>query len=465
MRERSRAPSLRRGLFIWLIAPVGALALVSALAAWVTAYRFANQVYDRSISDMAVALSQLVRVEDDFVVVDLPLQAQMMLDSDQRDRIYYKVATIDGVFVAGHRGLPATLRAIVPGADPFCFDGALQGEPLRTAVFAPADGRFYVEIAETVNKRDVLALEIIASMLLPLIALVALGALGVWLGVARGLRPLTALAGDISGRSAEDLRPVDEARAPLEARPLTRALNGLFVRLGDALSTQRRFVADAAHQLRTPLTGLKTQAELALRSNDLATVRESLAGIVAATDRTSHLVNQLLALARTEPEGQVRLRRQSVDLARLMRDVTADWIPRALERGVDLGFEGRDTQSIPGDPTLLRELAGNLIDNAIAHSPPGAEVTVAIQQTPAGLELSVTDNGPGVPEAERERVFERFHRVLGSTVAGSGLGLAIVRQIAHGHGATASLEPGPGQLGTRVKVVFPPGTPAPQPAA
>jgi len=463
MREAARPPSLRRGLFVWLIAPVGTLALVSVMAAWVTAYRFANQVYDRSISDTAVALSQLVRIENDFVVVDLPLQAQMMLDSDQRDRIYYKVATTDGVFVAGHRGLPAAPRSIVPGADPFCFDGALQGEPVRTAVFAPGGGRYYVEIAETVNKRDTLALEIIASMLLPLIALVALGAIGVWLGVARGLRPLTALAGDISRRSAEDLRPVDEAPAPLEARPLTRALNGLLERLNQALATQRRFVADAAHQLRTPLTGLKTQAELALRSDDPATVRASLRKIVTGTDRTSHLVNQLLALARAEPEGQMRMRRHAIDLTRLMRDVTADWIPRALGRGIDLGFEGGGTLSISGDPTLLRELAGNLIDNAIAHSPPGAEVTVAVRRHGSDVELSVTDNGPGVPGAERERVFERFHRVLGSTVEGSGLGLAIVRQIAHGHGGSACLEPGPGEVGTRVTVAFPlaPATPPP----
>lgn len=450
-----RAASLRRGLFGWLIVPVLALALVSALAAYVTAYRFANQVYDRWISDTAVALSELVRVTDGRVSVDLPPEAQHMLDSDQRDRIYFKISTAEGLFVAGHRGLPDPPVTVTPGADPFCFDTAMQGEPLRSAVYMPRGGKVRVEIAETVNKRDTLALEIIASMLLPLLGVIVLAAFGIWIGVARGLRPLTALATEIGGRSGQDLRPVDESLTPVEVQPLVHSLNALLERLGVALATQRRFVADAAHQLRTPLTGLKTQAELALRSADPAAARESLQRIVTSTDRTSRLVTQLLSLARAEPEGQTTLRRDRLDLTRLMRAVTADWIPRALETSIDLGFSGDSPAWIQGDATLLREMAGNLIENALRYCPRGSEITVAVGTGPRAVELTVTDNGPGIPVAERERVFERFHRVLGSDAAGSGLGLAIVRQIAERHGATVDLVAGAGGIGTQVRAVFP----------
>jgi two-component system sensor histidine kinase TctE len=448
-------------LFAWLVAPVAALALVSALAAYFTAYRFANQVYDHWISDTAVALSHLVRVADGQVSVDLPPQAQQMLDSDQRDRIYFKVNTIEGAFVAGHHGLAGAPRPVTPGAEPYCFDAALQGEPVRSAVYVPPEGAFSVEIAETVNKRDTLAIEIIASMLLPLMAVIALAALGIWIGVGRGLRPLTALAAEIGGRSGQDLRPVDESMTPVEVQPLVHSLNGLLARLDVALATQRRFVADAAHQLRTPLTGLKTQAELALRSRDPGAVRESLRQIMESTDRTARLVNQLLSLARAEPEGQTTFRRDRLDLTRLMRDVTADWIPRALENGIDLGFAGEAPAWIEGDATLLREMAGNVIENALRYCPRGSTVTVATTRSPKAAELTVTDDGPGIPSAERERVFERFHRVLGSSADGSGLGLAIVKQIAEGHGATAELAAGPGGLGTEVRIAFPAAPAAP----
>lgn len=450
-----RTPSLRRRLFAWLIGPAAALVLLSALAAYATAYRFANQVYDRWISDTAVALSQLVATSGGRVTIDLPTAAQQMLDSDQRDRIYYKVAELDGTFVGGHRGLPPPPRTPEPGAEAFCFDGTLQGDSVRVATYRPVGATYLVQVAETINKRDTLALEIIASMLLPLVALVAIAAIGLWLGVRRGLEPLTALAREIGGRSAQDLSPVDATLAPLETQPLVGALNDLLARLGRVLAAQRRFVADAAHQLRTPLTGLKTQAELGLRSTDPTAVRTSLQQIVAGTDRTAHLVNQLLSLARAEPEGQVTIRRERLDLTRLARDTTADWIPRALEHGIDLGFEGTAPLWINGDATLLRELTGNLIDNAIAYCPSGTEVTVAVRQDGAHGLLTVTDSGPGVPEADRERVFERFHRVLGAGAEGSGLGLAIVRQIANRHGAEAVLDAGPGGRGTCVRVPFP----------
>lgn len=449
----TEAGSLRRRLFTWLIGPMVALALISTLAAYGTAFRFANQVYDRWISDTAVALSRLVRRDGEQVTVDLPAAALTMLASDQRDRIYYKISTAGGAFIAGHRGLPSLPGTTRTGTEPFCHDGIFNSEPVRVASFRMTDGT-QVQVAETTRKRDTLALEIVAGMLLPLAAAIALATWGLWTGVTRGLRPLTDLAAQIRNRSAADMRPIDEAASPLEMRPIAHALNGLLERLDQVLAAQRRFVADAAHQLRTPVTGLKTQAELALRSTDPDAVRASLTHIVAATDRATHLVNQLLALARAEPETGNQLVLMPLDLEPLMREVTADWIPKALEKGIDLGFASGDAPArIHGESTLLRELAGNLIDNALTYCPRGSEVTLSVTVKADAVELAVEDNGPGIPAADRSRVFERFHRVLGSGQPGSGLGLSIVREIARAHGGEATLDDRP--AGTRVQVTIP----------
>jgi two-component system sensor histidine kinase TctE len=215
-------------------------------------------------------------------------------------------------------------------------------------------------------------------------------------------------------------------------------------------------VADAAHQLRTPLAGLKTQAELGLRARDPEEMRAALETVARATGRTARLVTQLLSLARAEPaEGGGRAF-EAVDLAALAREVAADGIPRALEKGIDLGYDGAQHAAVRGDPVMLRELLANLVDNALAYCPRGAVVTVTVAaDDAAGARVSVTDNGPGIDEPERERVFERFHRVAGSPGEGSGLGLAIAREIASAHGAAIALGPGAGGRGTRVEVRFP----------
>ncbi len=451
----AEAGSLRRRLFAWLIGPMIALAVISTLAAYGTAFRFANQVYDRWISDTAMALSRLVHNSGEQYRVDLPPAALTMLASDQRDRIYYKISTNDGAFIAGHRGLPSPPGSLAKGSEPFCYDGVFNSEPVRVASYRTAAG-IQVQVAETTRKRDTLALEIVAGMLVPLAAAIVLAAWGLWAGVTRGLRPLTEVAAEIRNRSAADMRPIDEAASPLEMRPIAHALNGLLVRLDQVLAAQRRFVADAAHQLRTPVTGLKTQAELALRATDPEAARASLLHMVEATDRAAHLVNQLLSLARAEPETGNRLDLVPLDLERLMREVTADWIPRALEKGIDLGFASIATPApIVGEPTLLRELTGNLIDNALTYCPRGSEVTVSVSSNRTEAVLTVEDNGPGVPESDRARVFERFHRVLGTGQPGSGLGLSIVREIARAHGGEAGLDDTVGATGTRVRVTFP----------
>jgi len=275
---------------------------------------------------------------------------------------------------------------------------------------------------------------------LPELLLVALIGLLIWYGVARALRPLLDLQAEVSSRSHRDLSPLQVQNAPGELRALVGAMNGLLSSLSIALAAQQRFIADAAHQLRTPLAGLRTQTELALRQNDPEEVRKTLRQIDTATARTTHLVNQLLALARAEPGANQLSAAQRIDLTELALTTTTEWVPQAIERDIDLGFEGATTAvGINGDPILLKELLGNLIDNAIRYTPPGGQVTVAVTSALHNCLLSVEDNGPGIPAEERERVF----------------GLAIVREIAYGHGATVALEEAVGGHGTRVSVAFP----------
>lgn len=452
----SEAPSLRGRLFAWLIVPVALLSVVSSAAAYYTAFRFANQVYDRWITDAAVALSRLSSSDGIRTSIDLPPAAQIMLASDQRDRIYYRITDLAGGFIAGHRALPPPPEDPAPGAEAVCYDGAFNGDPVRVAVYRPAGMPVIVQVAETVTKRDVLAFEIIASMLVPLVALIALATVGVWIGVARGLQPLTRLADQLRDRSPQDLRALDATSAPAEMQPVVGALNGLLARVDQMLSSQQRFIADAAHQLRTPIAGLKTQAEMARRTRDPEALRGSLDNIVAATARMGSLVARLLALARAEPDAREAVMRQTMDLEQLARTMTTDAIPRALEAGIDLGLASPERPiTMEGDPILLRELIGNLLDNALRYCPAGSEVTLEVAMTDDVATISVTDDGPGVPEEERERVFERFHRLADSTIPGSGLGLAIVREVARAHGGRAFMEAGPGGRGTRVMVTLP----------
>jgi two-component system sensor histidine kinase TctE len=294
-------------------------------------------------------------------------------------------------------------------------------------------------------------------MLLPELLLIGLVGALVWYGVARGLKPLAALQREIGNRSHRDLSPLPEQNAPGEVRSLIRAMNGLLARLSEALSAQQRFIADAAHQLRTPLAGLKTQTELALRQKELDEVRHTLQQINTATGQTTHLVNQLLSLARAEPGANRAQAQQPINLGDLARETTTEWVPRAIERNIDLGFDASaGAANIEGDTLLIKEMLGNLLDNALRYTQRGGQVTVRVAAARNQVMLGIEDNGPGIPAAERERVFERFHRVLGGSAEGCGLGLAIVREIAQSHNADVSLGPGAGGSGTLVTVAFSP---------
>ena len=285
-----------------------------------------------------------------------------------------------------------------------------------------------------------------------LIALATL--LIVWFGVKRGLWPLARLSDELKARSPRDLRPIDAAAAPEETRPLVAALNGLLEEVAHAAQNQQRFLANAAHQLRTPLAGLQTHTELALAQPLPESCRVHLEQVHQATIRTARLANQLLALARAEPGG--RGGASEFNLRALVEGEADAWVHQALARDVDLGFE-LAAAPVKGDALLLREALANLVHNAIEYSPRGGHVTVRTGRREDASFAEVEDDGPGIAPQERDRVLERFYRVPGTPGTGSGLGLAIVREIALGHGARMELTEGAGARGCRVALTFPHG--------
>jgi len=459
-----QGPRLQRTLLAWLLGPLLALLVLNAgVSAW-TSVRAADLAHDRALYEIARELALHVRAGPDGPQLTLsPAEAHILL-VDPDDRLFFRITSMSGRALGGDGAL-----AVPPGMEvdssPATWNDNLHGLPVRVlAAWLPMDagagGVVLVQVAETLHRRHTLALEILAHAIVPQLLLIALAGGAVWVGVRRGLVPLQRVREDVSLRSHRDLQPLPLGDVPAEVRPLVAEVNELMGRLGQALDLQQRFVADAAHELKTPVSGLKAQIELALREDDPRRMHEALGRLREGVDRLSRLVRQLLALARNEPVAAASLRREPLDLATLALEASMDWAPAALRRRIDLGFEGAPPARIEGDPGRLRELLNNLVDNAILYSREGGRVTVSVQRAAGpdgqpGVELAVADDAPRIPPAERERVFERFHRVLGTATDGSGLGLSIVREIAALHGARLALEDDPQGPGNRFSAWFP----------
>ncbi len=432
--------SLRRLLLGWLIVPLSVLLLVGTFAAFRVAFRMADSAYDHTLKDAALAIANQVQVHGGQATLNFPPEAQRVLLTDKYDKLFYLVVGPNKEFIAGNRDLPQSESESLAPNRPY-YDSKFHGEPVRVAVLYThlGPGRITVYIAETLVKRHKLIEEIIFAMLLPVVLLALAVIALVWFGVARGLLPLERLRQEISSRSPKDLRPVPEEHAPREVRPLMHALNQLMERFGRTLSAQQRFLANAAHQLRTPLAGLQTQIELAMRQFDNpAELRHTLDILHSSVERTTRLTNQLLVMARAEAGDALPDARQSIDLSERVKGIADEWVRRALTYNVDLGFE-LETAPLEGIPLLLQELLANLLDNAIRYSGSGGQVTVRTYLADGHAVLEVEDDGPGVPSAERQNVFERFYRIAGSQGEGCGLGLAIVAEIAHAHNASVEL--------------------------
>lgn len=451
MRAERRIRTLLLG---WLLVPLALVLAASAVASYTTALRIATEAYDRALLDPALAIAQRLSAADGPVELDLSPAALEALRVDSADRVYFAV-TARGRLVAGQADMPAPPEAPAEGA-PVFYDGIVRGEPVRVAAIATpfADGPALITVAETLGKRERMVRQLLASSALPELAFFVVALAVVWYGVGRGLAPLEDLRAELAGRAPRDLRPVAEDRAPVEVRPLVQALNDLLRRLGESIDAQQRFVADAAHQLRTPLAALQAQVDAARREPMPAELAATVDHLRAAARRAAHLSQQLLTLAAVEPSAERPFAPEPTDLAAVTQGRVADWVARADTKAIDLGFD-LEPAPVAGEPGLLGELAANLIDNALHYTPRGGEVTLRTGRRDGCAFLEVEDNGPGIPAAERERVFERFHRVKGTSGEGTGLGLAIVREIAHRHGATVELGAPAARAGTVIAVSFP----------
>ncbi|PTB21578.1 histidine kinase [Trinickia symbiotica] len=448
------ATSLRRSLLRRLAGPLSLLALMSGLIAYWLAWQYTQHVIDRSLADLAAAISKQIQIAGPNARISVPPLAQAMF-SDPAQHLIYRIS--DGERdIAGDRDLPLDGKSVRQLRFAYVFETQYHDMHVRVAqvrVTQP-DGRpIIVEVAQRLRHRYRIAAEFLVAIMMPLLLLLFAGWGIVWRVVNQQLGPLTALADSLNRQTHMSLEKVDETHVPAEIRPLTSALNALLERLKAALDAQRKFIADAAHQLRTPLTAVKLHAEQAANARDpnqtLAAVRE----LRAAADRAVRLSNQLLSLARAEPGAQTA-RFVDVDIAALAFETGAEWVPRALAAHVDLGFQRLDDPSndtpliARGNPVLLREVVANLLDNALKYAPSarreGARVTVTVTRLDAArgavAQIVVEDNGSGVPVALQADLFKRFFRGdRGNSDeegvdAGAGLGLAIVHDIMNLHG-------------------------------
>jgi two-component system, OmpR family, sensor histidine kinase TctE len=432
---------------------------LSLVLTWLVAQSIANKPFDRQLEDSVLALSQLAAAQGSQAVFNLPASANKLLRADDDDLIYYQVLGLRGEYLSGDKDVPLPEDDDLPLSTIRLRDDVMRGLDIRVAwtylplvgAQLPANAKpLLIQVAETREKRSRLATEIIKGVLLPQFAILPLVVFLVWLALARGIRPLHQLQERIRARRADDLSPIDTLEVPLEVSPLVQSVNELFAKERAALLGQKRFLADAAHQLKTPLAGLRMQAELALRAGTSQDeLKQSLQHISRSSMRATRTVNQLLALARAENEGR-SIPMQNINLASLATEVVREALPRAMERNIDLGYDGAAANApaaqMQGSAALLPELIRNLVDNALNYVPSTPEragvVTVRVLAVEYSeyIELQVEDNGTGIPAAERELVLQPFYRRLGQNADGSGLGLAIVAEIVKRHDAELLIE-------------------------
>ena len=453
---RRKLPTLRSKLLRWLLVPLCLVLLVDVVVSYVAVGAMARSIYDGELAEIARELVLHVRLEGGQPAFDLSSDAERTLLLDEYDHVYYSVHGAGSRLIAGSPDLPY----LPPEHGPLGFaDASYAGAPVRIAALTRAVGEqtVTIEVAETIVKRRNLARQLLLGVALPQVGLILLAALIVWLGVARGVAPLEQLRRAVAARSHLDMTAIDAHDVPGEVHPLVVAINDLMGRLGGVLDFQARFIADTAHQLRTPVAGLKAHIEVALREKSLAQTRTALAHLYTGAERLSRLVGQLLSLARNEPHSARTENFALLDFNKLTFDTTTEWVAHAYRKKIDLGFEGAGREvRVRGDATRLTELINNLVDNAIRYTPAGGRVTVHVRAEPRP-QLVVSDDGPRIPVEERERVFERFHRLLGTQAEGSGLGLAIVRDIASLHEAHIDLTDDVDGVGNTFVVTFPAG--------
>ncbi len=455
--------SLGRNLLRTLAAPTLLLVFAAGGVAYGTAKTVVSAAYDQNLVNLAHGIAGHVHPQVGGIELALSREAEMVLRTDTLDRIFFRVRDDTGAILGGDTDLPplgdaSGISAAGPGRTrspiPEFADIDYRNESIRAVrMYRPIGQRgVYITVAETLNKRNdaldrlLLGFGSVAALLLAAVGIAAR------FGIPSGLSPLARLEHSLAARSGTDLTPIDPEGVPLEIREVVRALDGLLERLRAANNAQRHFLQDAAHQLRTPLAALQIQLELLVDGADAA----AIARLQHSVARLTRLANQLLALARAESGPRLIAAASPIELAPLIDALVEDWLQLADQKGIDFGVQ-REPITITGDPTMLQELIANLVDNALKYTPTGGCVTLRCTCEGDFVAIEVVDDGAGIPEAVRERVFERFYRLpdAGASGSGSGLGLAIAREIVHCHRGSISIDAGDDGRGTCVRVRLP----------
>ncbi|TCM54912.1 two-component system sensor histidine kinase TctE [Rhizobium sp. PP-F2F-G48] len=458
------AHSLRRRLLAWLLAATAVIGIIALGDTYREAVKTANSVSDRVLAGSALAIADRVVVaEDGTLEVDMPYVALEMLTSAAQDRVFYRVDGPPGHFITGYRTLPGI--AEMQGRQAVYLDSDYRGEPIRIAALERSASTginslpFVVTVAETTVARQQLARALLFRSALRLFLLIFGAAAIVWIAVTLSLRPLYRLGDAIAERSPDDLRPIRQS-VPREVEGLVETVNSFMVRLQSALDAMRHFSGNAGHQLRTPLAVVRTQLALAARSEKPEDIKTFIARSDEAVGHAERILAQLLLLAKIDATGSgFATALPPMDLMGVAREITAEYVPRAADAGIDLGFEGEGTASIAAEPLLIGELLRNLVENALAYAGQGAEVTVRVGHAAGVVLLDVEDNGPGIPPERLPAVRQRFARGE-SEAPGLGLGLPIVEEIAVRFEGRLSLGPavtaeGKADHGLKARVTFP----------
>jgi signal transduction histidine kinase len=431
--------SIRSRLLLWLLSTV---ALAGAAGGWFS-YRNALEDADEFF-DLHLRQTALTLRDQAFEYAASP---EMREEEAEYDFVV-QVFSLDGVRV--YLSQPHT---VLPGRTTLGLSTVVTSEG-RWRVFGVQTRGHIIQVAQPLRIRERRAAEFALRTLIPFGLLAPVLAAAIWFAIGYALRPLDQLGATVRGRDHGDLTPLPDQGLPREAQPLVSSLNDLLQRLSTVLQRERAFIADAAHELRTPLTAVRLQAQRLERATTAPERAEAQQQLVAGVMRASRLVEQLLSLARQEPRA-TPVEARPVALDALARETVSELIPLADERQIDLGMGETSSVQVQGDPDALHTLIRNLVDNAIRYTPKGGRVDVAVDTGPAGPTLRITDSGPGIPAAERDRVFDRFYRRPGASGLGSGLGLAIVKAVATAHDARVDLADGPQGRGLTVTVQFP----------
>ncbi len=438
-------PSLKRRLLSWLLVPLGMMATALILEAYLSARKTAEQIHDKILVTTAISISEHTIASGGDLMPDEILG---LISDATNERVYYLITGPGSSFITGYSGLPKPPENTdVKGGVPRFYNAVYNDVEVRvvTLTFLIEDrdinGWMSIQVAKTLDSRNPLVVETATRAALRIFAVIGLAVVLSWIGISQGLAPLEHLQTAIKRRSYDDLRPIEQA-LPNEVHHVVRALNQLLERLAISIESSQRFIADASHQLRTPLSALQAKTELALRAATTDEERILLKSLHDGTQKTTRLANQLLSLAQTRPESGGELRLAPLDLNRVSADITEEWVRRALENDIDLGLDGSDEPLIiDGNETLIREMVSNLIDNAIRYGDGATSITIRTGRNGDGSSVfvDVEDDGPGVPDELKEPAFERFVRGDERDGDGCGLGLAIVREVARRHQGSASL--------------------------